>query len=137
MFIRDRRSGGLLPPVTRPAAFPEMPAGVLRLLTSPQSLPKPEPLTVVACRHARAARAHRHAGRPSGPALDLAPLQLRPRDAQARINLGVSLVGAGQLQEAIAEFRQALAVEPSNEVAKRMLALAEADLQRATAAGAR
>jgi Flp pilus assembly protein TadD len=59
---------------------------------------------------------------------------LRPGDAQARINLGVSLVATEQLDAAVNEFRLAVQAEPSNETAKRLLALALEDQQRLAAA---
>ena len=59
-------------------------------------------------------------------------LGTRPRDAQARVNLGVALVATAKLDEAVIEFRQAAQIDPSDPNARRLLDLALAD-QRAQA----
>lgn len=51
-------------------------------------------------------------------------LQLRPDAADARNNLGVALASVGRLDEAIEEFRRALAIRPGFADAERNLAMA-------------
>jgi Tfp pilus assembly protein PilF len=57
-------------------------------------------------------------------------LTARPRDVRALLNYGVSLVATSRLDEAVSVFRLAVAVDPSNAEAKRLLALAETDRAR-------
>ena len=54
-------------------------------------------------------------------------LAARPNDVQARINLGIALASTGRLNEAIAEFRRAVSIDPQNPAAQRLLQLALQD----------
>jgi tetratricopeptide (TPR) repeat protein len=62
-------------------------------------------------------------------------LTARPDDAQALVNFGIASVAVGSLDEAVAAFERAVAVEPNNERARRLLGMALSD--RAAVAGAR
>ncbi|HEY3161179.1 MAG TPA: tetratricopeptide repeat protein [Vicinamibacterales bacterium] len=53
-----------------------------------------------------------------------AALTWNPESVQAHNNLGIALASLGRMDEAVAQFRQALAIEPAFEDAKRNLALA-------------
>jgi tetratricopeptide (TPR) repeat protein len=57
-------------------------------------------------------------------------LGARPDDVQAVLNLGVALVATERLVEALPIFRRAASLDPGNERARRLLALAEADAAR-------
>ena len=56
-----------------------------------------------------------------------------PNDAQVRVNLGIALASTGRFDEAITELRRAVSTDPQNQTARRVLALAEQDAQRAAA----
>jgi tetratricopeptide (TPR) repeat protein len=54
-------------------------------------------------------------------------LSARPTDVQALISFGVASVATGAMDEAIAAFERAAAVEPGNERARQLLAMAVKD----------
>jgi tetratricopeptide (TPR) repeat protein len=62
-------------------------------------------------------------------------LTVRPDDVQALVNFGVASVGVGALDEAVTAFERAVAVDPGNEPARRLLGMALRD-RAAVAAGA-
>jgi protein O-mannosyl-transferase len=57
-------------------------------------------------------------------------LQARPADGRALINLGVTQVAAGRLDEAIATFARAVEADPGNARAKQLLSMAREDRAR-------
>jgi Flp pilus assembly protein TadD len=54
-------------------------------------------------------------------------LAARPDDVQGLMNLGVSLVAIGRLDEAMPVFRRAVSLDPKNPNARRLLDMAERD----------
>jgi Flp pilus assembly protein TadD len=48
-------------------------------------------------------------------------LSANPRDVGARVNFGIALQSAGRRDDAIAQFREALRIDPSSQAAKENL----------------
>jgi Flp pilus assembly protein TadD len=56
-------------------------------------------------------------------------VSLRPHDAGAFINFGVSLAQSGQIADGAAAFHRALQIDPGNAVARRNAAIADEELK--------
>jgi serine/threonine protein kinase/Flp pilus assembly protein TadD len=81
-----------------------------------------------------------HNGRPPQPGEAIrfltAAVAIRPGNAGARLNLGIALLAAGRLEEAVGEFGKAVALKPDYAMARHQLGLALSRQGRLDEAGA-